>query len=111
LFVGAAAAECCQDQQASEVEAAHGPRIANQRAAPVRYDTGKMSRRRSRTELAYSPIPFGLGETKPHHFRDMARIVWTNRDNLGYAWRVLTQGVCDGCALGTTGLHDWTIEG
>lgn len=70
-----------------------------------------MSRRRSRTELAYSPIPFGLGETKPHHFRDMARIVWTNRDNLGYAWRVLTQGVCDGCALGTTGLHDWTIEG
>ncbi len=70
-----------------------------------------MSRRRSRTELAYSPIPFGLGETKPHHFRDMARIAWTNRDNLGYAWRVLTQGVCDGCALGTTGLHDWTIEG
>ena len=41
----------------------------------------------------------------------MARIAWTNRDNLGYAWRVLTQGVCDGCALGTTGLHDWTIEG
>ncbi|MDA0204331.1 MAG: FdhF/YdeP family oxidoreductase [Acidobacteria bacterium] len=70
-----------------------------------------MSRRRSRAELAYSPIPFGLGETKPHHFRDMARIAWTNRDNLGYAWRVLTQGVCDGCALGTTGLHDWTIEG
>ncbi len=41
----------------------------------------------------------------------MARIAWTNRDNLGYAWRVLTQGVCDGCALGTSGLHDWTIEG
>jgi molybdopterin-dependent oxidoreductase alpha subunit len=70
-----------------------------------------MSRRRSRSELAYSPVPFGLGETKPHHFRDMARIAWTNRDNLGYAWRVLTQGVCDGCALGTTGLRDWTIEG
>jgi molybdopterin-dependent oxidoreductase alpha subunit len=70
-----------------------------------------MSRRRSRTELAYSPIPFGFGETKPHHFRDMARIAWTNRDNLGYAWRVLTQGVCDGCALGTTGLRDWTVEG
>ncbi len=70
-----------------------------------------MSRRRSRTELAYSPVPFGLGETKPHHFRDMARIVWTNRDNLGYAWRILSQGVCDGCALGTSGLSDWTIDG
>jgi molybdopterin-dependent oxidoreductase alpha subunit len=70
-----------------------------------------MSRRRSRTELAYSPVPFGLGETKPHHFLDMARIAWKNRDNLGYGWRVLTQGVCDGCALGTSGLRDWTIEG
>lgn len=70
-----------------------------------------MPRRRSRADLAYSPIPFGLGETKPHHFLDMARITWANRDNLGYAWRVLTQGVCDGCALGTSGLKDWTIEG
>ncbi len=41
----------------------------------------------------------------------MARIAWENRDNLGYAWRVLTDGVCDGCALGTSGLSDWTIEG
>lgn len=70
-----------------------------------------MPRRRSRADLAYSPIPFGLGETKPHHFLDMARITWANRDNLGYAWRVLTQGVCDGCALGTSGLKDWTIDG
>ncbi len=68
-------------------------------------------RRRSAFELAYSPIPFGLGQTKPHHYLDMLRIVWTNRDNLPYAWKVLTQGVCDGCALGTTGLKDWTIEG
>ncbi len=29
----------------------------------------------------------------------------------GYAWRVLRDGVCDGCALGTKGLHDWTISG
>jgi molybdopterin-dependent oxidoreductase alpha subunit len=55
--------------------------------------------------------PFGVGQRKPHHFRDMARIAWTNRDNLGYAWRVLTRGVCDGCALGTSGLSDWTIDG
>lgn len=56
-------------------------------------------------------VPFGLGQTKPKHFRDMARVVWRNRDNLPYAWKVLTQGVCDGCALGVAGLHDWTIEG
>lgn len=41
----------------------------------------------------------------------MLRIAWENRDNLPYAWRVLTRGVCDGCALGTTGLSDWTIDG
>lgn len=68
-------------------------------------------KRRSETSLAASWIPFGLGLTKPRHFRDMARIAWENRDNLGYAWRVLTRGVCDGCALGTSGLKDWTVEG
>ena len=56
-------------------------------------------------------IPFGLGRTKPRHFRDMLRVAWDNRDNAGYAWRVLTRGVCDGCALGVAGLHDWTIPG
>jgi hypothetical protein len=58
-----------------------------------------------------SAVPFGLGQTKPQHFRDMARMVWKNRDNLGYAWKVLSQGVCDGCALGVAGFHDWTIQG
>jgi molybdopterin-dependent oxidoreductase alpha subunit len=56
-------------------------------------------------------LPFGLGETKPHHYRIMARIIWENRDNLEYAWRVITRGVCDGCALGTSGISDWTIDG
>jgi len=56
-------------------------------------------------------IPFGLGQTKPKHFRDMAKIVWKNRDNLSYGWKVLSQGVCDGCALGVAGFHDWTIAG
>ena len=58
-----------------------------------------------------SAVPFGLGQTKPHHFRDMGRIAWANRDNLGYAWKVLSKGVCDGCALGVAGFHDWTIKG
>ena len=56
-------------------------------------------------------MPFGLGQTKPQHFRDMLGIVWKNRDNLPYAWQVITRGVCDGCALGVAGLHDWTIKG
>jgi hypothetical protein len=55
--------------------------------------------------------PFGLGHTKPKHIRDMLKVVWLNRDNLPHAWRVLTKGVCDGCALGVAGLHDWTISG
>ena len=56
-------------------------------------------------------VPFGLGEVKPQHFRDMAKVVWENRDNLGYAWQVISKGVCDGCALGVAGLHDWTVKG
>jgi molybdopterin-dependent oxidoreductase alpha subunit len=55
-------------------------------------------------------VPFGLGRVKPKHFRDMAAVAWRNRDNLGHAWKVLRQGVCDGCALGVAGFHDWTLE-
>ena len=56
-------------------------------------------------------MPFGLGQVKPKHFRDMAKVVWKNRDNLPYAFQVLSRGVCDGCALGVAGFHDWTIRG
>lgn len=55
-------------------------------------------------------VPFGLGQDKPKHFRDMAVIAWRNRDNLDYAWKVLSRGVCDGCALGVAGFYDWTID-
>lgn len=41
----------------------------------------------------------------------MARVAWENRGEIPFAWRILTRGVCDGCALGTSGLSDWTIEG
>ncbi|HEX5221316.1 MAG TPA: FdhF/YdeP family oxidoreductase [Verrucomicrobiae bacterium] len=58
-----------------------------------------------------SAVPFGLGQTKPKHFRYMLDAAWKNRDNLGYAWKVLNQGVCDGCALGVAGFYDWTIDG
>ena len=58
-----------------------------------------------------SAVPFGIGQTKPKHFRDMARVAWDNRDNLRYAWKLLSKGVCDGCALGVAGFHDWTMTG
>src|SRR5688572_2770500 len=58
-----------------------------------------------------SLVPFGLGFAKPRHFLEMGRIAWENRDNLPHAYRVLSQGVCDGCALGTSGLSDWTLDG
>jgi molybdopterin-dependent oxidoreductase alpha subunit len=54
---------------------------------------------------------FGLHTQKPRHFRDMLRVAWENRDQLPFAWRILRDGVCDGCALGTSGLSDWTLKG
>jgi molybdopterin-dependent oxidoreductase alpha subunit len=58
-----------------------------------------------------SLVPNGLGHTKPNHYVEMAKVAWKNRDQLGFAWRILTRGVCDGCALGTSGLHDYTMDG
>ena len=54
---------------------------------------------------------FGLGTQKPRHYREMVRVAWENRDQLPFAWRILSRGVCDGCALGTSGLSDWTLPG
>lgn len=44
-------------------------------------------------------------------FLDMLKTGWENRDQLGYASRILRDGVCDGCALGTSGMKDWTLDG
>lgn len=65
----------------------------------------------AKTKLAKKIVPFGVTARKPRHFRDMLKVVWQNRDNLGYAYKVLSRGVCDGCALGVAGFHDWTIDG
>ncbi|HEX7085919.1 MAG TPA: molybdopterin-dependent oxidoreductase [Vicinamibacterales bacterium] len=54
---------------------------------------------------------FGLDAQKPRHYREMLRVAWENRDQLPFAWRILKDGVCDGCALGTSGLSDWTLRG
>ena len=64
-----------------------------------------------RPRLWVSPIPYGIGRTKPNHYLEILRTVWDNRHDLPYAWRILTRGVCDGCALGVSGFHDWTMDG
>jgi molybdopterin-dependent oxidoreductase alpha subunit len=56
-------------------------------------------------------MPNGLGQVKPNHYWEMAKVAWANRDQLPFAWRILSRGVCDGCALGTTGLRDFTLDG
>jgi molybdopterin-dependent oxidoreductase alpha subunit len=58
-----------------------------------------------------SLVPRDPRERKPNHYVEMARVAWRNRDELPFAWRLLSEGVCDGCALGTTGLRDWTMDG
>jgi len=55
-------------------------------------------------------VPFGLHQQHPNHYKDILAAVWENRDNLQYAYRILRDGCCDGCALGTTGMHDWTMK-
>jgi molybdopterin-dependent oxidoreductase alpha subunit len=62
-------------------------------------------------ELWASAIPRNPARRKPNHYAEMLRVAWRNRDQLPYAWRILNHGVCDGCALGTAGLKDWTIDG
>lgn len=66
--------------------------------------------RKSRRQWV-SLVPYGLNEQHPNAYLDIAETVWENRDNLAYAWRILRDGCCDGCALGTTGMHDWTMKG
>ena len=58
-----------------------------------------------------SLVPYGLNEQHPNAFRDIAEAAWENRDQLSYAWRILNEGCCDGCALGTSGMRDWTMSG
>jgi molybdopterin-dependent oxidoreductase alpha subunit len=68
--------------------------------APIRGQTGIAS-------LA----PFGLGHQKPHHVLEMFEVLQENLDSLPYAWRILDQGVCDGCSLGPRGLRDDVVDG
>ncbi|MGB6524710.1 MAG: FdhF/YdeP family oxidoreductase [Candidatus Acidiferrales bacterium] len=58
-----------------------------------------------------SLVPYGLNEQHPNAYKDILDTIWENRDQLSYAWRILNDGCCDGCSLGTSGMHDWTMKG
>jgi molybdopterin-dependent oxidoreductase alpha subunit len=55
--------------------------------------------------------PNGIGHQKPNHLTEMAKVGWNVKRRGRDAYKILTQGVCDGCALGVAGLHDWTLDG
>jgi molybdopterin-dependent oxidoreductase alpha subunit len=57
-----------------------------------------------------SKKPFGIGEDRPNNYAELWRAFKDNKGRRGYAWRILKHGVCDGCALGTTGMKDWTLD-
>lgn len=54
--------------------------------------------------------PFGIGEQKPNNYLELWKAFRENRGRRRYAWRILKQGTCDGCALGTKGMRDWTMD-
>ena len=58
-----------------------------------------------------SLVPYGLNQQHPNAYKEILEAAWENRDSLRYAWRILQDGCCDGCALGTTGMRDWTLSG
>ncbi len=69
------------------------------------------ARKRWMPSIWASKRPFGIGKQHPNNFNEVFRAVGENKDELGYAWRIINEGVCDGCALGVSGLHDWTTSG
>ncbi|MFI6320508.1 FdhF/YdeP family oxidoreductase [Nonomuraea sp. NPDC050556] len=53
--------------------------------------------------------PFGLGLRKPNNYLELWKAFKSVKGNRRFAWRILNQGTCDGCALGTQGMRDWTM--
>ena len=70
-----------------------------------------MGRRRWNPRSWAGLSPNGIGQVKPNHLREMAAVAVNVRHNPRKAWRILSEGVCDGCALGVGGLRDWTLSG
>ncbi|MBK5223434.1 MAG: FdhF/YdeP family oxidoreductase [Acidimicrobiia bacterium] len=69
------------------------------------------ARLKVRPELWAGWAPNGIGQQKPNHYKEMLEVALDNLHHPKYALDVLRKGVCDGCALGVAGFHDWTIDG
>lgn len=67
--------------------------------------------RRARRDLWVGFKPYGIGETRPNGYRAIFDALRDNWRRLPYALRIMRKGVCDGCALGVAGYHDWTLSG
>ena len=70
-----------------------------------------MAPRRWNPSSWVSLSPNGIGHTKPNHLAEMTRVAVNVRRSPKKAWQILSKGVCDGCALGVAGFHDWTLDG
>ncbi len=55
---------------------------------------------------------FGLGQQKPHHYREMLKVAWENRDQLPFAWRILSAAASATAARwAPPACRDWTLPG
>jgi molybdopterin-dependent oxidoreductase alpha subunit len=70
-----------------------------------------MAKSRWNKDTWVSLAPNGIGQIKPNHYLEIGKTLWRNKSELPFAWRILTRGVCDGCALGTSGIRDFTMDG
>ena len=62
-------------------------------------------------EKLKAAVPFGLGQPSPNTFATWLSSRGATATISSTAWKVLSRGVCDGCALGVAGFHDWTMDG
>jgi molybdopterin-dependent oxidoreductase alpha subunit len=67
--------------------------------------------RRTRRDLWVGFKPYGVGHTRPNGYHAIFHAFRDNWRRLPFAMRIMRKGVCDGCALGVAGFHDWTLSG
>ena len=46
----------------------------------------------------------------PHYIGKILAATWQNRRELSYTWKILKDGVCDGCSTGSHGLQDDVLQ-
>jgi molybdopterin-dependent oxidoreductase alpha subunit len=51
------------------------------------------------------------GGKRLHRAKQLLKVLWQNRREIPLAWKILTQGICDGCSVGAYGLRDDVLRG